>query len=109
MNRTCSHGVSPAARTEHGVGVGVDPGGGDVPEVPAHGVEDFFVRAGTLPEGLGVGVEAAGGQVVREVDERGHAREPDPEIVVHAELQRLVQVADPLDDPPSDEGGRAGR
>ena len=64
--------------------------------MPPHRPHDLGMRGHTLLERLGVRVQSAPRQVVRNEREAGHARGADPEVVVQAVAQVLVEVAHAL-------------
>src|SRR5262249_61462059 len=96
------------AWSEHGMGIRVDPARSHATEVALDRAQDLGVAPRALPQCLRLRVKPRVGEVMRRVNERCHARDPDPEIVVQAVVERLVEVSDTLDDfPPEEHSGLA--
>ena len=97
---------SPAMRRSPRIGALVQaPLPGHVAQVPAQHAERFPVQPVLAPACLGGLVVARAGDRLREIPDPPELRQPPPEVIVQADVERLVEAADGLPRPAGDQAG----
>src|SRR5262249_38774449 len=81
-------GFVAGAGSKDGMGISVDPTGGNVSVVTVEHPHDLGVKRHTLAQGLRIGVEPGRGEIMRRVGEARYLRDADPKVVVETVSKR---------------------